>query len=45
MATYEFALGMDFSYTLLNLKVVVLKETSNYIFTSFSFFFILRATI
>lgn len=38
MATYEFAMGMDFIYTLLNLKVIGFKETSNYIFTSYSFF-------
>lgn len=45
MTTYEFAMGMDFSYTLLHLKVIVLKETFNYIFTSYPFFLILRATI
>lgn len=38
MTTYEFAMGIDFSYALLNLKVIVLKETFNYIFTTYTFF-------
>lgn len=37
MTTYEFAMGMDFSYTILVLKVIVLKETLNYIFTTYFF--------
>lgn len=45
MATYEFAMRMAFIYTFLNLKVIVLKEKFNYIFTTYSVFLILRATI